>query len=290
MYRRLAPALLCLSLVFAQTPQKPVDWQTSADLPQVDLSSLTAAQKKTALQALRTQPCLCGCAMQIAECRTKDPSCADSRALAEIVVQAVKAGKDPQQALSDSDLVKRKRGAASLLEAPVSIPVEAAPVRGPDNARITLIEFSDFECPYCSKAAAKIEAVLQAYPKDVRLIYKQYPLSMHPHAQMAAEAALAAQAQDKFWPMHDQLFANSRRLSTETIETIAQGLGLDMAKFRLDLKSAKLAQAIKKDMADGEKAQVDSTPTVFINGKRFNGPLEMVVLKPLLDAELKPGK
>jgi protein-disulfide isomerase len=287
---RLAPALLCLSLAFAQTPQKPVDWQTSGDLPQVDLSSLTPAQKKAALQALRTQPCLCGCAMQIAECRTKDPTCADSRALAEIVVQAVKAGKDPQQALSDSDLVKRKMGAASLLEAPVSIPVDSAPVRGPANARITLIEFSDFECPYCSKAAAKIEAVQQAYPRDVKLFYKQYPLSTHPHAQMAAEAAIAAQAQDKFWPMHDQLFANSRRLSTETIDTIAQGLGLDMAKFRSDLKSARLAQAIKKDMADGDKAQVDSTPTVFINGKRFNGPLEMVVLKPILDAELKTAK
>jgi protein-disulfide isomerase len=113
---------------------------------------------------------------------------------------------------------------------------------------------------------------------------------MHPHAQLAAEAALAAQGQDKFWPMHDQLFANARRLSPETIETIAQGLGLDMVKFRSDLKSAKLAQAIKKDMSDGDKAQVDSTPTVFINGKRFNGPLEMVVLKPLLDAELKAGK
>src|SRR5258708_27282242 len=119
---RLAPALLCLSLAFAQTPQKPIDWQTAADLPQVDLSGLTPTQKKAALHALRTQPCLCGCAMQIAECRTKDPACTESRGLAEVVVKAVKAGKDPQQALADSDLVKRKTGAASLLEAPVSIP------------------------------------------------------------------------------------------------------------------------------------------------------------------------
>src|SRR5579859_1841288 len=102
-----AAALLCISIASSQTPPKAVDWQTATVLPQVDLSGLSPFQKKAALKALRTQACLCGCGFQLAECRVKDPNCADSRKLAEIVVTAVKEGRDPKQALAESDLVKR---------------------------------------------------------------------------------------------------------------------------------------------------------------------------------------
>lgn len=290
MQLRFMSALFGLSLALAQTPQKPADWQKVENLPNVDFSPLTPAQKKTALAAMRLQPCLCGCAMHIAECRIKDPNCSDSRAMAEIVVKAVKDGRDPAEAMSNSDLVKRKNGAADVLEAPVTIPVAGAPVRGEANARITLVEFSDFECPFCSKAAAKIEAIQKAYPKDVKLIYKQYPLESHPHAKIAAAAALAAQQQNKFWPMHDKLFANFNKLSQESIVQIAKDLNLDMAKFQTDMHSTKTTQTILKDVNDGEKAQVDSTPTLFINGRRYNGPLELIVLKPILDDQLKAKK
>ncbi len=107
---------------------------------------------------------------------------------------------------------------------------------------------------------------------------------------MAAEAALAAQAQDKFWPMHDKLFANGRRLSTETIAAIAKDIGLDMEKFRADAQSANVKQMLRKDIADGDKVDIQGTPTIFINGKRYNGSLEMPLLKPVLDAELKGTK
>src|SRR6202790_433702 len=119
----LAPALLFLSTALAQTPPKAADWQTSTELPQVNLSGLSPFQKKAALKALRTQPCLCGCGFQIAECRVKDPNCADSRKLAEIVVAAVKEGRDPKQALAESDLVKRRLAAAKPLEDPIPIPI-----------------------------------------------------------------------------------------------------------------------------------------------------------------------
>lgn len=286
---KLAPPLLFLSLAFAQKPQtlqKPEEWQTMTTLSDVDLSGLNATQKKMALAALRTEGCVCGCVLKIAECRVKDPSCGDSRNLARIVIQAVKEDKNPQQALADSDLVKRRAGASRLLEDPISIPVAGAPVRGPATARITLVEFSDFECPFCARAAAKLEEIQKAYPKDVRLIYKQYPLESHPHARIAAQAALAAKAQGKFWPMHDQLFAGSRSLSAESIAGFAKQIGLDTAKFQSDLHSAQIGKAVEKDMADGDLAQVEATPTVFINGKRFNGPLEISVLKPIFEAEL----
>ena len=125
-----------------------------------------------------------------------------------------------------------------------------------------------------------MEAILKAYPKDVRLVYKQFPLPSHPHAKMAAAAALAAQAQGKFWPMHDKLFAQYNSLSPEAIATMASALGLDMTRFRQDMQSAQIKQTIEQDVADGDKLIVDSTPTFFINGKKYNGTLEMMVLKP----------
>ena len=228
--------------------------------------------------------------MKVAECRMKDPSCGDSKALSEIIVKAIREGKDPLQAVADSELVHKRRSPAALLEDPIPMSIDGAPSKGPANARITLVEFSDFECPYCSQAAAKMEPILQAYPNDARLVYKQYPLSSHPHAKIAAEASIAAQAQNKFWPMHDKLFANGQRLSNLIIVQIAKEIGLDMSKFQSDLISARVKQSVAKDIADGDKVQVSATPTFFINGKRYNGPLDLAVLKPILDAELVPAK
>ena len=272
----------------AQTPPtKSIDWQTTTALPQVNLAWLSPFQKKAALKALRTQPCLCGCGFQIAECRVKDPNCADSRKLAEIVVGAVKEGRDPRQALAESDLVKHRQASAKQLEDPVQIPTAGAPTKGPADARITIVEFSDFECPYCSKAALQVDTILQAYPKDARLIYKHYPLPDHPHAKMAAAAAVAAQNQDKFWLMHDKLFANGRKLSTETIAGLAKDVGLDLGKFQADMQSAGVKQRLQKDIADGDKVDIQGTPTIFINGKRYNGALDLILIKPVLEAELK---
>ena len=279
-------AVLCLATVLAQAPQPTIDWKTATDLPNVDLSGLSAAQKKQALEALREYPCLCGCGFKIAECRIKDSACSDSRAFAAIIVKAVKEGKDPEEALRTSDRAKLRAAASRILGDPVKIPIQGAPSKGPAGARITLIEFSDFECPYCSAAALKVEAILKAYPKDVRLVYKEFPLPMHPHAKLAAAAALAAQAQGKFWPMHDRLFAHHASLSPESISGFAAEIGLDMARFRADMQSAPIRQTIDQDVADGDKLIVDSTPTFFINGKKYNGTLELMVLKPILDAEL----
>lgn len=284
----MAQALFCLTAATAQTG--PADWQTATVLPNVDLTGLSPARKQAALKALRGQGCVCSCGMQVAECRMKDPGCGDSRGVAEIIVKAIREGKNPQQAVADSELVRRKSASPTLLEAAVPLPIEGAPTKGPSAARITLVEFSDFECPYCSAAAAKVETILKAYPTDARLVYKQYPLSTHPHARMAAEASLAAHAQNKFWPMHDKLFANSRRLSEAMVLTAAKEIGLDLTRFQNDLNSAKIKQTVEKDIADGNKAEVSGTPTLFINGKRYNGPLEMVVLKPILDAELQGKK
>ena len=237
---RLSIAVLCLLgglTLVAQTPS-----HDASDVPEsvgnVDLSSLTAVQKKAVLKLLRDVDCTCQCGMKAAECIVKDPNCSYSRNLAKIAIEGVKEGKTLVEISKLMD-ASPKAHRPKILEAAVNIPVAGAPVRGPADARITLVEFSDFECPYCSAAVKQVDAVMAAYPKDIKLIYKQFPLSMHPHAEMAAEASLAAREQGKFWEMYDVLFKNFRHLSHENILLWAKQLGLDVNKFKADLDSHK---------------------------------------------------
>ena len=283
---------LCLSLtaiaVWAQNPSAEDAWKTSETLGNVDISGLTAVQKRAVLKLLREQDCSCQCGMKTAECIIKDPNCSYSRALAGIAIKGVKDGKtlmEISKLMDASPKAKRPK----LLEDPVSIPVAGAPERGPDNARITLVEFSDFECPYCSVAVKEVRAIMAAYPKDIKLIYKQFPLPMHPHAPMAAEASLAAYEQGKFWEMHDLLFANFRRLSRDNMLAWAKQIGLDVDKFKAELDSGKFRDTVKKDESDGETAGVYGTPAFFINGKLYNGPMNLDAVRPILEAELKGG-
>jgi protein-disulfide isomerase len=173
------------------------------------------------------------------------------------------------------------------LEDPVTIPVAGAPETGPANAPVTIVEFSDFQCPYCIQAVPEIEALLKVYPKQVKLIFKQFPLEIHSDAYRAASAALAAQRQSKFWEMHYALFAHHDDLSLEGILKVAQELKLDMPRFRKDMDSKEIHDTIAKDLADGSQAGVEGTPTIFINGQRYNGRIQLISLRGLVGAELK---
>jgi protein-disulfide isomerase len=280
----LLPALLFVGslLVFAQ------DWQSETALPGVDFSGLTPALKQRALHALRGSDCSCGCGMKVAECRIKDPNCAFSRGLSATMVESIRGGKSEASALADAKASKYgHRPEPKLLDDAVPIPTLGSPATGPSGARVTLVEFSDFQCPYCSKAVEKINAVLKAYPNDVKLIFKQFPLDSHPQAQISAQAALAAHQQGKFWPLHDVMFANRTSLSRKAILAWAGTLGLDMKKFEADLDSEAVKKTVARDLADGEKAGVEGTPTVFMNGQRYNGDLDLASFKPVIDAELK---
>ena len=264
------------------------EWQTVANLAGVDLSGLTPARKTRALRALRTQACSCGCGMKVAECRVKDPSCSFSRGLASVTVGAIKAGKTETAAIAESKASKfGSPPAPKLLDDPVPIPTLGSPVTGPANAPITLVEFSDLQCPYCSKAVAQINATLKAYPNDVRLIFKQYPLDSHPEAAISAAASLAAHRQGKFWPMHDVMFANRSKLSRQSILAWAKDIGLDMKRFTADLDSDAIRKAVLRDQADGDKAGVEATPTVFLNGRKYNGDLAPDAIKTVIESELK---
>jgi protein-disulfide isomerase len=265
------------------------DWQTMTTLPAVDLSGLSPARKTIALKAIRSQDCSCGCAMKVAECRVKDPSCNFSKGLASVTVDAVKKGKTEAQAIAEAKASKFAHPPeAKLLEDAVNIPIANSPFNGPANAPVTLVEFSDFQCPFCYKAVAPLNTVLKAYPTQVKLVFKQFPLvESHPEAAISAAAAMAANQQGKFWQMHDAMFANHGSLSRQAIMGWAAGLGLEMKRFAADLDSPAIKQAVKQDMEDGNKAGVDATPTIFIDGQKYNGALSLDAMKPVIEAELK---
>ena len=280
-------ALVLLLFVVALSGQDP-NWKTAADLPSVDVTGLSAKQKLTVLKVLRDNDCSCGCGMKIAQCRIEDPKCSYSKSLAAITIKGIREGKsleDIKAALAAS------AGPHKVLDDAITLRTLGSPVKGPADAKITLVEFSDFQCPYCSKAVTEIDATLKAFPKDVKLIYKQFPLSdIHSHAMLASQAALAAAAQGKFWPMHDKMFADNHNLTRENMQKWAQEIGLDMKRFNADLESPAIKSQIARDLADGEQAGVEGTPTVFVNGKHYNGSLDPQTFGEVLKGELKqPG-
>jgi protein-disulfide isomerase len=281
----IAVGLLMVASLMAQAPAQE-------DLPGIDLSGLSAAQKATALKLIRDQGCSCGCAMKIGECRVKDPACTYSKGLATVMIEAITKGgteADAIQAAAKSQFSHPPGESNRILEDPVTIATQGAPVLGPKDAPITLIEFSDFQCPYCVAAVPQLQAVMKAFPTQVKLIFKQYPLENHSEAAFAAAAALAAHRQGKFWAMHDALFAHHEDLSKESVFAIARNLGLNMTRFETDLDSASVQQSLQNDIADGDRAGVPGTPTLFVDGQRFNGPLTLDTLKPVLENELKQG-
>jgi protein-disulfide isomerase len=266
------------------------DWKTASDLPGIDLGGLSNPQKATVLKILREDDCGCECGRKIAQCRVEDPSCTYSQGLAAVIVDAIRRGKTEREALEAANASQYAHLAPEkLLSDPVQIPVAGAPSLGPANAPITLVEFSDFQCPYCAAAVPQIHAILQAYPAGVRLFFKQFPLDFHPRAALAAEASIAAQKQGKFWPMHDAMYAHPDRLSRADLMALAARLGMDVKKFESDLDSTEVRETVIRDIQDGDRAGVEGTPTLFINGQRYNGPLEASVLEPVLNAELKSG-
>jgi protein-disulfide isomerase len=171
------------------------------------------------------------------------------------------------------------------------VEVGNAPSRGPANAPVTLVAWSDFECPFCGRAAPTMKALEEEYRGRLRIAFKQQPLPMHPHARLAATAALAANEQGKFWEMHDLLFANQRALDRTALEGYAQQLGLDLKSFRAALDGGKFDARMNAEMAEGSKIGASATPTFFVNGRPVVGALPIDHFRRIIDEELaKAGK
>lgn len=143
-------------------------------------------------------------------------------------------------------------------------------IQGAAKAPLTLVEYGDYECPHCGRAYPIVQEVQRRLGKQLRLVFRNFPLSnLHPHAAHAAEAAEAAAAQGKFWEMHDTLFEHQRELTDAALVRHAEALGLDVARFEADLAGHKYAHRVREDFQSGIRSGVNGTPTFFINGERY---------------------
>src|SRR5205814_7818351 len=178
--------------------------------------------------------------------------------------------------------------AAPALDQKFDVQVGNAPVRGPKSAAVTIVEFSDFQCPFCSRVEPTLKQIMDEYKGKVRIAWKNQPLSFHPNAMPAAEAAMAAyeQGNDKFWAMHDKFFEKQGELSPSFYEQTAKDIGLDVGKWKSSVESHSQQSAIQSDMSAGSAVGAGGTPTFFINGKKLVGAMPFESFKQVIDAEL----
>jgi protein-disulfide isomerase len=187
------------------------------------------------------------------------------------------------------DQLKIRYGATSRLETyRLRIGTTGHPSRGPEGAPVTIVEFSDFQCGYCKAVEATLREILKNYPKQVRLVYRQYPIAaIHPDAFKAAEASLCAGAQGRFWEMHDLMFNGSGGLKEDALKARAAKLQLDTTAFNACLQSGKFADQVKQDVRDGSAAGVSGTPALFINGRLLTGAQPYAEIAKVIDEELR---
>jgi protein-disulfide isomerase len=231
-------------------------------------------------------------------------ACADPKAVSDIKGRSTRSRPSKKDILAKLDAIDKgqKDMATKVASAPrpagppaedpnkvYTVPIGNAFAKGPDDAPVTIVEFSDFQCPFCAQAHDLVKQITDAYPKDVRFVFKNYPLPFHPNAMPAAKAAVAAGKQGKFFEMHDKLFENQRTLSPDLYEKTAKELGLDVDKFKKDMEAPETAQMIQQEMADAGKVDVRGTPTFFINGKKPQGR-SFELYKQIIDEQIKAKK
>lgn len=247
----------------------------------IDTGSLTPREKKEwgTYVSEFISPCP-NVPVPIAQCVNEKRDCKKCLPAARYVLKGVKDGMSREQVEKsyknrfDADKVK-------------NVALDGSPVQGPESAPITIVEFADFECPHCGEVMPLIDKVVEKRSKEVRFAFKFYPLPSHPHADIAARAAIAAWKQGKFWEMHHALFKNQRHLEQTDLDSYAKSLGLDISRFHADMQSPETAARIAQDKKLGEDLQIQGTPSIFINGRTYDGHQDM---NEWIDLELGGGE
>jgi len=247
--------------------------------PGVDVSKLDELARKIFFRVVTSEPSVCGKAQSLLASAKKDESCRRSLNAVKYVARLADQGYT-QSEISEA-LEKRYRATE-----PKFIDVSEAPVEGNPNARVTLVEFADYECPHCKRFQPVLRQVLDEFRKEIRIYFKHYPLPQHTNARLAAEAAVAAQKQGKFWPYQDKLWENQDSLSPADMEKFAKETGLDLTKFRADLDDPKTKARVQKDRVDGGTLGLSSTPTLFINGREYTDAKDTESLREWIKEEI----
>ena len=265
-----------------EVPLKVSSVEASA-LDVAGLSSLSTDQKTLVMKVLNNNigPCE-ACTVQglsAATCLLEKKICENMPRLAARVVRMVQQGKTEEE-ITD---------AVTYKEPWVRVDTDHAPKLGSPNAPVTIVEYSEFQCPFCARAQGTIKELKEKYGDKLRFAFMNYPISRHKQARPAALAALAADRQGKFWPFHDLLFERQKRLKEEQelFTEIATELHLNLAQWKTDMGDEALQEHIKKDTLQSRKVGVRGTPTFFINGYRLRGAQPTAFFERIIDLELE---
>ena len=245
------------------------------DLPGFDQSGFLESERRSFARLVQKYPSACGKAHSLAVSVKTDPGCKRSVFAVKYIYKLIKAHLLESE-IEDLFEERYRQGP------PVTIDLTDAPMRGTAGAPIAIVEFSDFRCPHCKKARDELRRVLEEFPGQVRVYFKNFPLaSVHPESPMLAAAALAAGKQGKFWEFHDRLFDNQSEDAPALVDKAAKELKLDPKKWKADMEAA--AQQVLRDRAEGEKLEINSTPTIYFNGRKYSGSHRFEELKDFID-------
>jgi predicted DsbA family dithiol-disulfide isomerase len=249
-------------------------------VPGIDLGKLDDERKENFFALVDSLPSPCGKAQSLRKSVTEDQSCKRAPFAARYLVLLLETGASLDEAKEYWGYHYDKAPVRTFQLGP------AVPVLGPADAPLKIVEFYDYGCPHCKVFSPLLAETQKAYPNDLTLYYKQFPLPGHPDSKGAAQAALAAARQGKFHEMHDMLFANQMPGGQvkSKLDEYAGKIGLDPKKYAADYEAA--APQVAADVAEGEANQIEATPAIFINGREYKGPPMMDFLKAWVDEEL----
>jgi protein-disulfide isomerase len=262
--------------------------EPAADVPGDDLypgfnfGSFDDDQKVEFVEVTKAEICPCPDSTESLHQCLQDESARCALAMQAAVV----AGESVRQGLNQTDTLNRIAELVEVAKTKHEFDLENEPHKGPVDAPVTLVEFADFTCPHCKGAAEVLDEIAEKYGDKVVVYFKSFPLSSHDDAIMAASAALAAHQQGKFWAMHDQLFKYQTSLTQEKVDRFARQLGMNYSKFKQQMNSQAIQQEVNKDKQEGIKAGVNSTPTLFINGRRYLGAKTVEGISARIEQEL----
>jgi protein-disulfide isomerase len=246
--------------------------------PGVDLTKLDDFERKVFFRILNKESSACGKAQSLIQSVKTDRGCRKSLYAARYVARLVDSG------FTDSEIgesiEKRFRTPKKALD------LADCPVKGPAGAPVTIVEFVDYECPHCKRVQPVLRQIMDEYPEEVKVVFKHYPLGSHTNARAAAEAAVAANRQGKFWAYNDKLWANADNLTPALLEQLAKEAGLDVAKWRSDYESETTRARVQKDRDEGQALGIASTPTIYINGRQFSDNRDPESLRDWINEEL----
>lgn len=246
--------------------------------PGLDLSKLDDFERKVFFRVANKEASACGKGHSLMVSVKTDRACRKSVYALRYVARLVDMG------YTDSEIAEQLKKRFQTGE-PKKIDLTDVPVKGNPSAPVTIVEFADYECPHCKRAQPVLRQAVEEFP-EVKVYFKHYPLGQHTNARLAAEAAVAAHRQGKFWAFNDKVWAASDSLTPAALEQFAKEIGLDVARWRKDLESNEIKDRVTKEKAEGGTLGIESTPTIYINGRVFSDSRDIESLRDWISEEL----